>query len=95
MRLSETSLSERLEEEQSQSRRMEKEESIAFGNGLGEIVFDKGTDGIVAVIKKECEDLISGMPKKIIDDLRLKTQIDEIALRIRIEPQSQISLINS
>ena len=94
MYLEDTSLKERVKAEKTQTRRIESEESVHAANGLIEIAFTKGTNGVVNVIKKETEELFASVPDAIKERVKRITQLNDITLRIRIDAEAENSDIN-
>ena len=69
--------------------------SESFYKGLGEIVWTDGVSGETALLLKEAtEDIISQVPGLSIEDIYANSLIDNVFIKITVEPHQKKSFVN-
>lgn len=89
-----TETGKRVEEEDIQAARLAAEESIPFGEGFGEIVFPRQSNGMVQVLKDASERALASMPKDLAEQLRLENSFNDIRVSVKLSPETEHSIVN-
>lgn len=93
--LTKTSLDQKISRDRKKEARDDREQTLILNEGLTELVYEKTIpQETVEKVKQKIEELINKMPQHEIGNIRTNSLINNIAIRILIDPSRDQSIIN-